>query len=52
MNIWEELVHGYLDVVLVESRKKSGFQVNSRIDRAIGKAPKPIKGHPLKGIDE
>jgi len=48
----EELVHGHLGVILVESREKPCFQVNPRIDGAIGKAYKPIKGYPFKGIDE
>jgi len=48
----EELVHGNLGVILIESREKFGFQVNLKIDGAIGKAPEPIKGYPFEGADE
>ena len=48
----EELVDGHLSIVLVESRKKPGFQVNPRIDGAVGKAPGLIKGYLLKGVDQ
>ena len=51
--VWQqELVHGHIDVIFIESREKSSFQVNSRIDRAAGQAPEPIKGYPFKGVDE
>jgi len=48
----EELVDGYLGVILVESREERGFQVNPRIDGAVWQAPEPVKGYPLKSIDE
>ena len=32
----EELIHSYLNVILVESREKLSFQVNPRIDGAAG----------------
>jgi len=48
----EKLVHGHLSVILVDFREKLGFQVNPKIDGAVGKAPEPIKGYPLKGADE
>jgi len=43
----EEFVYGYLRVILVELREEPYFQVNPRIDGAVGKASKPIKGYPL-----
>jgi len=48
----EELIHGHLSVILVESRKELSFWVNSKIDGAVGKASELIKGYPLKGTDE
>ena len=48
----EELVYDHLGVILIKSSEKSCFQVNPRINGAGGKAPKPIKGYPLKGTDE
>jgi len=48
----EELVHGHLSIILVESREEPSFQVNRRIDRAAGQTPEPIKGYSLKGAGE
>ena len=48
LNRREELVHSHLNVILIESRKKLGFQVNLRIDGAIWKAPKLVKASPLR----
>ena len=48
----EEFVHGYFGIILIESRKKSSFQVDPRIDRAAGKAPEPVKGKPLERADK
>ena len=44
----EELVHSHLVVILIESREEPGFQVNSRIDGAVGNASKPIKDYLFK----
>jgi len=46
LNCRKEFIFDYLGVILVELRKQLGFQVNPRIDRAIGKAPKPVKDYP------
>jgi len=46
----KELVHCYLDIILVEWEEKPSFQVNP--DGAAGQAPKPIRGHPFKGANE
>jgi len=43
LNYRKEFIHGHLSVILIESRKESSFQVNSRIDRVVGEASKPIK---------
>ena len=48
LNRREELIHGHLGVILVKSRKESGFQINLRIDGALGKAPELIKGYSLR----
>jgi len=48
----EKLVHVYLGVIFIKFRKKSGFQVDPRVDGVFGKAPELIKGYPLKGTDE
>ena len=52
LDCWEEFVHGHLGIILAESRKKSGFQVHTRIDGATWKAPELVKGYPLEAIDE
>ena len=52
LNYREAFIHGCLRVILIESRNKSDFQVNLRINEAIRKALKLIKGYPLKGADE
>ena len=48
----EKLIHGHLSVILVKSRKEPGFQVDPRIDRAVGKAYEPVKGYSFKSADE
>jgi len=48
----EEFVHGNLGIILVKSEEKPGFQVNSRINRAIKEAPEPVKGYPLENANE
>jgi len=48
----EELIYGHLGIILMKSRKESSFQVNPRVDGAVGKTPEPIKGYTLKGADE
>ena len=52
LNRREELVHGHLGVILVESREESGFQVNTRINGVRRKAPKPAKNYLLESSDE
>jgi len=44
----EELVHGHLDVILVESTEEPSFQVNPRIDGVHMETPKPVKSYPLR----
>jgi len=48
----KECVHGHLGIILVESGKESGFQVDPGIDGVRGETPEPIKGYPLKGANE
>ena len=48
----KECVHGHLSIILVESREKSGFQVEPRIDGVRGETLEPIKGYPLEGANE
>jgi len=48
----KKLVHGHFGVILVKLREEPGFQVNPGIDGAVGKAPEPIKGYPLKSSNE
>ena len=48
----EELVHGHLDVVLVESREEQSFQVNPRINGVRRETPKLVKGYPFENVDE
>ena len=52
LNRLEELVHGHLSVILIESRKEPGFQVHPRIDEVTWKASEPVKGYLLDGADE
>jgi len=52
LNCREELVDGHLGAILVELREEQSFQVNPRIDGAIRKAHKPMKGYPIKVADE
>jgi len=48
----EELVHGHLEIILIESRNKLDFQVHPRIDGVTWKTPEPVKGYPHEGADE
>jgi len=43
----EKFIHGYLGIVLIETRKKSGFQVDLGIDRARRETSEPVKCYPL-----
>ena len=45
-------VHGHLGVILMESKEKSGFQVNPRIDGVRRETPKLVKSYTLESADE
>jgi len=41
----KEFTHDYLGIILIELGEEPGFQVNPRVNRAVRKTPKPVKGY-------
>jgi len=48
----KELVYGYLGVILIEARKESSLQIDSRLDGTRWKAFELVKGHSFESTDK
>ena len=48
----QELISGYLGIILIEVGKKSSLQIDLRIDGTRWKASKSVKGHSFESTDK